>query len=118
MVAVSEIRKAQRAEGPATVLAIGTANPSNCVDQSTYADYYFRVTNSEHMTDLKKKFQRICERTQIKNRHMYLTEEILKENPNMCAYKAPSLDAREDMMIREVPRVGKEAATKAIKEWG
>ncbi|RYQ79270.1 hypothetical protein Ahy_Scaffold6g107978 [Arachis hypogaea] len=70
------------------------------------------------MTDLKKKFQRICERTQIKNRHMYLTEEILKENPNICAYKAPSLDAREDMMIREVPRVGKEAATKAIKEWG
>ncbi|RYR12464.1 hypothetical protein Ahy_B04g070007 isoform A [Arachis hypogaea] len=114
MVAVSEIRKAQRAEGPATVLAIGTANPSNCVDQSTYANYYFRVTNSEHMTDLKKKFQRICERTQIKNRHMYLTEEILKENPNMCAYKAPSLDAREDMMIREVPRVGKEAATKGL----
>ncbi|RYR12453.1 hypothetical protein Ahy_B04g069994 [Arachis hypogaea] len=36
----------------------------------------------------------------------------------MCAYKASSLDAREDMMIREVPRVGKEAATKAIKEWG
>ncbi|XP_015940991.2 stilbene synthase 3 [Arachis duranensis] len=118
MVSVSEIRKVQRAEGPATVLAIGTANPPNCIDQSTYADYYFRVTNSEHMTDLKKKFQRICERTQIKNRHMYLTEEILKENPNMCAYKAPSLDAREDMMIREVPRVGKEAATKAIKEWG
>ncbi|XLR18732.1 hypothetical protein HN51_065411 [Arachis hypogaea] len=36
----------------------------------------------------------------------------------MCAYKALSLDAREDMMIREVPRFGKEAATKAIKEWG
>ncbi|QHO06487.1 Stilbene synthase [Arachis hypogaea] len=119
MVAVNDIRKVQqRAEGPATVLAIGTANPPNCVNQSTYADYYFRVTNSEHMTDLKKKFQRICERTMIKNRHMYLTEEILKENPNMCAYKASSLDAREDMMIREVPRVGKEAATKAIKEWG
>ncbi|XP_015959401.1 stilbene synthase 3 [Arachis duranensis] len=119
MVAVNDIRKVQqRAEGPATVLAIGTANPPNCIDQSTYADYYFRVTNSEHMTDLKKKFKRICERTMIKNRHMYLTEEILKENPNMCAYKAPSLDAREDMMIREVPRVGKEAATKAIKEWG
>ncbi|RYR12500.1 hypothetical protein Ahy_B04g070027 isoform A [Arachis hypogaea] len=115
MVAVNDIRKVQqRAEGPATVLAIGTANPPNCVDQSTYADYYFRVTNSEHMTDLKKKFQRICERTMIKNRHMYLTEEILKENPNMCAYKAPSLDAREDMMIREVPRVGKEAATKGL----
>ncbi|XP_016195100.1 chalcone synthase 4-2-like [Arachis ipaensis] len=66
MVAVSEIRKVQRAEGPATVLAIGTANPSNCVDQSTYADYYFRVTNSEHMTDLKKKFQRISKNDNLK----------------------------------------------------
>ncbi|KAL0349106.1 UNVERIFIED_CONTAM: Chalcone synthase [Sesamum angustifolium] len=35
MVTVEEIRRAQRAEGPATVLAIGTATPSNCVDQST-----------------------------------------------------------------------------------
>ncbi|RDX70113.1 Chalcone synthase 6, partial [Mucuna pruriens] len=33
MVSVAEIRKAQRAEGPATVLAIGTATPANCVDQ-------------------------------------------------------------------------------------
>ena len=60
MVSVSEIRQAQRAEGPATILAIGTATPSNCVDQSTYPDYYFRITNSEHMTDLKEKFQRMC----------------------------------------------------------
>lgn len=60
MVTVEEIRRAQRAEGPATVLAIGTATPSNCVDQSTYPDYYFRITNSEHMTDLKEKFKRMC----------------------------------------------------------
>ena len=52
MVSVEEIRKAQRAEGPATVMAIGTATPPNCVDQSTYPDYYFRITNSEHMTQL------------------------------------------------------------------
>ena len=57
---VSEIRQAQKAEGPATILAIGTATPPNCVDQSTYPDYYFRITNSEHMTDLKEKFQRMC----------------------------------------------------------
>lgn len=60
MVSVDEIRKAQRAEGPATIMAIGTATPSNCVDQSTYPDYYFRITNSEHMTELKEKFQRMC----------------------------------------------------------
>ena len=60
MVSVAEIRKAQRAEGPATILAIGTANPPNCVDQSTYPDFYFRITNSEHKTELKEKFQRMC----------------------------------------------------------
>ncbi|XP_010264138.1 PREDICTED: chalcone synthase G-like [Nelumbo nucifera] len=118
MVTVEDIRKAQRAEGPATVMAIGTATPPNCVDQSTYPDYYFRITNSEHKTELKEKFKRMCEKSMIKKRYMHLTEEILKENPNVCAYMAPSLDARQDMVVVEVPKLGKEAATKAIKEWG
>ncbi|GMP88641.1 hypothetical protein CsSME_00040550 [Camellia sinensis var. sinensis] len=56
MVTVEEVRRAQRTEGPATVMAIGTATPPNCVDQSTYPDYYFRITNSEHKTELKEKF--------------------------------------------------------------
>eukprot|EP00253_Pinus_taeda_P007381 PITA_07381 len=112
------IRKAQRADGPATILAIGTANPPNAVDQNTYPDYYFRITNSEHMTGLKHKFQRMCDKSGIKKRYMYLTEEILNENPNICDYMAPSLDARQDMVVVEVPRLGKEAAAKAIKEWG
>ncbi|CAL2224519.1 unnamed protein product [Prunus armeniaca] len=118
MVTVEEVRKAQRAEGPATVLAIGTATPPNCVDQATYPDYYFRITNSDHKTELKEKFQRMCDKSMIKKRYMYLTEEILKENPTMCEYMAPSLDARQDMVVVEIPKLGKEAATKAIKEWG
>ncbi|KAJ1406620.1 Thiolase-like [Sesbania bispinosa] len=59
MVSVEEIRKAQRAEGPATVLAIGTATPPNCVEQSTYPDYYFRITNSEHKTQLKETLRKL-----------------------------------------------------------
>ncbi|PIN15427.1 Naringenin-chalcone synthase [Handroanthus impetiginosus] len=118
MVTVEEIRRAQRAEGPATILAIGTANPPNCVDQSTYPDFYFRITNSEHKTVLKEKFKRMCEKSMIKKRYMYLTEEILKQNPNICAYMAPSLDVRQDIVVAEVPKLGKEAAQKAIKEWG
>ncbi|KAM7275071.1 hypothetical protein ACFE04_016937 [Oxalis oulophora] len=59
MVTVQEIRQAQRSEGPATILAIGTANPTNCIDQSTYADYYFRITNNEHEVKLKEKFKRM-----------------------------------------------------------
>ncbi|KAJ8763903.1 hypothetical protein K2173_003685 [Erythroxylum novogranatense] len=118
MVSVDEVVKAQRADGPATVLAIGTATPANCVDQSTYPDYYFRITNSEHKTELKEKFKRMCEKSMIKKRYMHLTEEMLKENPNICAYMAPSLDARQDIVVVEIPKLGKEAATKAIKEWG
>ncbi|KAH6820892.1 Chalcone and stilbene synthase family protein [Perilla frutescens var. hirtella] len=119
MATVEEIRRAQRAEGPATVLAIGTAMPSNCIDQSTFPDYYFRITNSEHMTEeLKQKMKRICEKSTIKKRYIHLTEEIVKENPNIAAYKAPSLDARQDIVVVEVPKLGKEAAEKAIKEWG
>jgi len=54
MVTVNEIRQAQRAEGPVSVLAIGTATPLNCMDQSTYPDFYFRITNSEHKTAERK----------------------------------------------------------------
>lgn len=57
---IAQIRNAQRAQGPATILAIGTATPSNCVYQADYPDYYFRITKSEHMVDLKEKFQRMC----------------------------------------------------------
>nr|BAD34457.1 chalcone synthase [Eustoma grandiflorum] len=118
MVSVEEVRRAQRAEGPATLMAIGTATPPNCVDQSTYSDYYFKITNSEHMTELKEKFKRMCDKSMIRQRYMHLTEEYLKENLNVSAYMAPSLDARQDIVVMEVPKLGKDAALKAIKEWG
>ncbi|GAB4826159.1 Chitin synthase, class 2 [Ancistrocladus abbreviatus] len=118
MASVEEMRKAQRAEGPATVLAIGTAVPPNCNPQADFPDYYFRVTNSEHMIELKEKFKRICEKTAIKKRYTYLTEEMIKQNPNIGTFDKPSLNARQEMVIAETPRLGKAAAVKAIKEWG
>jgi hypothetical protein len=54
----------------------------------------------------------------IKKRYIHLTEEILKENPNIYTYEEPSLDARQDMLVKEVPKLGEKAASKAIKEWG
>ncbi|XP_072958334.1 chalcone synthase 1-like [Typha angustifolia] len=118
MATVEELRKAQRANGPATVLAIGTATPDNVVYQSNYADYYFRTTNSEHLTELKKKFKKICDNTMIRKRHQHLTEEILKANPNISEFMGTSLNARQDMVVEDIPRLGAEAAVKAIKEWG
>jgi chalcone synthase len=44
----------------ASILAIGTANPCNAVEQSEFPDFYFRITNSDHKKDLKDKFRRIC----------------------------------------------------------
>ncbi|KAI3518503.1 hypothetical protein L1887_07308 [Cichorium endivia] len=118
MVNIEEFRKAQRAQGPATIMAIGTATPPNCVLQSTYPDFYFRVTKSEHMKELREKFTRMCDKSMVKTRYLYFTEEILKEKPNFCAHMAPSLNERQDIAIVEVPKLGAEAATQAIKEWG
>jgi hypothetical protein len=44
----------------AAVLAIGTANPANCVLQEEFPDWYFRVTRSDHLVKLKAKMKRIC----------------------------------------------------------
>ncbi|XP_047947948.1 chalcone synthase-like [Salvia hispanica] len=118
MATAEEFHRAQRAEGPATVLAIGTAVPLNCIEQSTFPDYYFRVTKSEHMTDVKRKFRHMCENSMIKKRYTHLTEELVNQNPNMGEYLAPSLNTRQDMGAEEVPKLGKEAAEAAIKEWG
>nr|KAJ0221188.1 hypothetical protein LSAT_V11C200065390 [Lactuca sativa] len=100
MVNIEEFHKAQRAEGPATILAIATATPPNCVLQSTYPDSYF------------------SDKSMVKTRYMYFTDEMLQEKPNICAHMAPSLDERQDISIVEIPKLGAEAATHAIKEWG
>jgi hypothetical protein len=44
----------------AAVLAIGTANPANCVLQEEFPDWYFRVTRRDHLVKLKAKMKRIC----------------------------------------------------------
>lgn len=50
----------QRADGPAAILAIGTANPANRIEQDEFTDWYFRVTKSDHLTKLKAKLKKIC----------------------------------------------------------
>ncbi|EPS69395.1 root-specific chalcone synthase, partial [Genlisea aurea] len=118
MASVEEIRSAQRAAGPAAVLAIATASPPNVMYQDEYPDFYFRITNSEHQAELKSKFKHICERTAIRKRHMFQSEEYLKQNPAMCEFMGNSFNARQDMLITEVPKLGKLAAEKAVEEWG
>jgi bisdemethoxycurcumin synthase len=70
---VGSRRGTQHAEGPATIIAIGTANPANIVPQDEFADYYFGLTKSEHLTELKDKMKRICKQIdQSTYYHYYL----------------------------------------------
>ncbi|KMZ60473.1 Chalcone synthase [Zostera marina] len=115
---IESIRKAQRAEGPATVLAMGTANPPQVLEQASYTDWHFRVTKSEHQVDLKKKIQRVCDNSGIKTRSVFLTEEIIEENPILREFDGNSVNIRQELAVVEVPKLGEKAARKAIKEWG
>lgn len=115
---IDSIRKAQKAEGPATVLAIGTANPPQVLEQANYADWHFRVTKSEHLVDLKTKIQRICDNSGITTRSVFMTEEMIEENPVLREFDGNSIDIRQELAVEEVPKLGEKAARKAIKEWG
>jgi predicted naringenin-chalcone synthase len=108
----------QTVRGKAMVLAIGTAVPPNFIYQSDYPDYYFRVTKSEHLTELKQKFTRICTATKIQKRHFYITDEMLKDNPNLLTHKEPSLDTRNVLLPPIVTMLAKDAAEQALREWG
>lgn len=112
-------RSMQHAEGPAAVLAIGTANPTSTIaQQDQFADQFFRVTNSDDLTDLKAKFERICDKTGIEKRHFHMTEEMLLAHPEFLDRDQPSLDARIEIVATAVPKLAESAARKAIAEWG
>nr|CAB3492198.1 unnamed protein product [Digitaria exilis] len=112
-------RGVQHAEGTAAVLAIGTANPSGViVPQEQFTDEFFRVSNSDHLTHLKEKLKRICNKTGIEKRHFHLTEEMLRDHPEFLDRELPSLEARIEIVAAAVPKLAELAARKAIAEWG
>jgi chalcone synthase len=116
---ISCLRGRQAAEGVATVLAIATAVPPTEFLQSEYPDFLFRVCNCDAKIALKDKFRRICEKTEIRKRNIFLTEEVLKANPSICFPDAGhSLRDRQEVAGVQVPKLAQEAAVKAIKEWG
>jgi chalcone synthase len=58
------------------------------------------------------------ERSMIRKRHMHMSEELFEQNPEIRAFDGPSLDARQNILASEIPKLGAAAAEKAIKEWG
>ncbi|XP_051215691.1 bisdemethoxycurcumin synthase [Lolium perenne] len=115
---IREIWRAQRADGPAAVLAIGTANPEHCVPQEEFPDFFFRATGSDHLTALKDKFRRVCQKLGVQKRYLHHTEELLRAHPEFIDHDSPSLDARLDIVATAVPELAAQASKKAIAEWG
>lgn len=111
-------REDERAKSRAMILAIGTSNPQNILVQDEFPDQYFRVCGADNMPHLKHKLKLICENTMIKKRHIFLNEQLVEENPEVLDRETPSLDARFKLEVNEIPKLGAEAASKAIHEWG
>ncbi|KAJ7566527.1 hypothetical protein O6H91_02G107300 [Diphasiastrum complanatum] len=107
-----------RPDGHAAILAIGTANPPYCIEQSKFPDHLFNVTNCCEKIQLKHKCQRICDRSSINRRYFVLTEEALKSEPCLSSIVDASLEARLKILASEVPKLAKDAAVKSIYEWG
>uniref|UniRef100_A0ACD5UWD3 Uncharacterized protein n=1 Tax=Avena sativa TaxID=4498 RepID=A0ACD5UWD3_AVESA len=112
------IRRTERADGPAAVLAIGTANPANYVLQDDYPDFYFRVTKSEHLAQHKEAFKTICRLTGTEKRFFHHSEELLNANPEFLHRTSPSLEARLAIVATAAPELAASAASKAIAKWG
>ncbi|KAI5083426.1 hypothetical protein GOP47_0003169 [Adiantum capillus-veneris] len=104
--------------GHACILAIARAVPPHQLMQHSFADFYFNVTNCQHMTQLKLKMQRICERSGVETRHSIMTEEFLKQHPELYTPDTPSLEQRHQILAEEVPRLAAQAAQEALLEWG
>ncbi|CAO2147881.1 unnamed protein product [Urochloa humidicola] len=102
----------------ASILGLGVTVPQHVWLQDSFADYYFEITNSNHMVDLKAKFRNICEKTRIEKRHVCMSDDLLRSNPSITAYKSPSLNLRQELADAAVPQLGAEAARKAIGDWG
>ncbi|TVU25102.1 hypothetical protein EJB05_27582, partial [Eragrostis curvula] len=103
------MRNAQRADGVATVLAIAA--------ELRVPGGLPRPTSGSPRASTSAT-SRTSQKSMVRKRYMHVTEELLQENPNMTAYSAPSLDVRHDILVEEVPKLGAEAAEKALAEWG
>ncbi|KAF0898549.1 hypothetical protein E2562_008136 [Oryza meyeriana var. granulata] len=87
----------RRGSGTAIIMGIGKAVPVHVFPQKSFPDYYFDISNSNHMVELKAKFANICEKTMIEKRHFYTSDDLLRSTPSMTAYNSPSLTLRQEL---------------------
>lgn len=105
-------------KGPASVLAIGTANPAATIEQSTYHDKLFEMCGESDNVTLKAKFKRMCDPSCIDKRHTFVTPELVAQYPEFASYDAASLTTRLKIANKVVPEIAVAATHNAVAEWG
>ncbi|KAF5185704.1 Chalcone synthase [Thalictrum thalictroides] len=103
--------------GKTTILALGKAFPHQLVMQELLVDGYFRNTQCDD-PELKQKLARLCKSTTVKTRYVVMSEEILKEYPELGVEGLPTLRQRLEISNKAVTEMATEASVVCIKNWG
>ncbi|KAF9619186.1 hypothetical protein IFM89_005740 [Coptis chinensis] len=103
--------------GKTTILALGKAFPHQLVMQELLVDGYFRNTKCDD-PELKQKLARLCKTTTVKTRYVVMSEEILKEYPELALEGLPTVRQRLEISNKAVTDMAIEASQACIKNWG
>ncbi|KAJ4785550.1 Chalcone synthase [Rhynchospora pubera] len=103
--------------GNATILALGKAFPQQLVMQDYLVDGFFKSTNcTDH--ELKQKLTRLCKTTTVKTRYVVMSEEILKNYPELATEGLPTVKQRLDISNKAVTQMAIDASLSCVKVWG
>ncbi|KAI3901119.1 hypothetical protein MKW92_009430 [Papaver armeniacum] len=103
--------------GMATILALGKGLPPQLVMQELLVDGYFRNTKCDN-PDLKQKLARLCKTTTVKTRYVVMSDDLLKEYPELALEGLPTVKQRLDISNKAVTEMAIEASQACIKNWG
>nr|QBQ18369.1 chalcone synthase 021 [Pohlia nutans]QCF46620.1 chalcone synthase [Pohlia nutans] len=110
-------RLVPRPEGPACVVAIGTAFPADVIQQSTYHDKLFAMCGVSDES-LKAEFKYMCDSSYIDKRHTFVTPELVVQHPELASHGDASLTTRLAIANKVIPELAVEATRNAVREWG
>uniref|UniRef100_A0A0E0MYX8 Chalcone/stilbene synthase N-terminal domain-containing protein n=1 Tax=Oryza rufipogon TaxID=4529 RepID=A0A0E0MYX8_ORYRU len=79
-----------RVSGIAAIMGIGKAVPAHVFPQKSFPDYYFDISNSNHMVDLKAKFTKISASEESLSLAVLSPSPLITITQAKCAYRSAS----------------------------
>ncbi|XP_062190605.1 type III polyketide synthase B [Phragmites australis] len=103
--------------GKATIMALGHAFPQQLVMQDYVVDGFMKNTNCDD-PELKEKLTRLCKTTTVKTRYVVMSEEILKNYPELAQEGLPTMKQRLDISNKAVTQMATDASLACLRSWG